>query len=241
MKLRNVFALAVLLTPIVCLRAETADEWIAKAREFLGGDKALNAVKSVHFTGSLEISDGTKLPTDIVFQKQYQQRITVTGPKVIEVTALDGYDAWQKRINPQNTSQWQVTLLDAGQVKRLRANTLENLSFYAYREMPGCVVNVVGDATVDGRACVKLSFTHANNIIFTRYFDKATGQLVKTETENGGEIREEGELFVNGIRFPRKVINKTAAGATTSISFDAVVVNEAFQADLFAVPSLKSR
>jgi hypothetical protein len=243
MNTRHLTALAALLVLASApLGAQTAEAWIAKARAFLGGDQALNAVKSVHFTGSLELSDGAKLPTDIVFQKPYQQRITVTGPKVIESTALDGYDAWQKRTNPANPAQWQVTLLDANQVKRLRANTLENLSFYAIREMPGCEVKVEGEATLEGRACVKLSFTHTSGgIVFTRYFDKSTGQLVKTETENGGEIREEGEMFVNGIRFPKRVINKSPGGAQTAISFDTVKVNEQFPSDMFAVPSLQAQ
>ncbi|AOS43402.1 hypothetical protein Verru16b_00445 [Lacunisphaera limnophila] len=222
------------------LGAQTADAWIAKARTFLGGDQALNAVKSVHFTGTLELADGKKLPTDIIFQKPYQQKITVSGPQVIEATALDGYDAWQKRTNPANPLQWQVTLLDATQVKRLRANTLENLSFYAIRDMPGCEVAVTGESTIDGRACVQLTFRHGAAIVFIRSFDKATGQLVKTETENGGEIREEGELFVNGIRFPRRVINKAPNGSVTAIVFEQVKVNEVFAADTFSVPSLQT-
>lgn len=241
MKTRHLTLLAALLAfATASLGAQTAEAWIAKARTFLGGDKVLNAVKSVHFVGSLELSDGNKLPTDIIFQKPYQQRITVTGPQVIEATALDGYDAWQKKTNPANPLQWQVTLLDATQVKRLRANTLENLSFYSIRNMPGCEVAVTGETTLDGRACVKLTFTHGPSIVFIRYFDKATGQLVKTETENGAEIREEGEMFVNGIRFPRRVINKSPNGSVTAITFDKVTVNETFPIDTFAVPSLQA-
>lgn len=241
MKTRHLVVFAALLAFATApLGAQTAEAWIAKARAFLGGDKALSAVKSVHFTGTLELTDGAKLPTDIIFQKPYRQKITVTSAKVIESTALDGYDAWQKRVNVANPTQWQVTLLDASQVKRLRANTLENLSFYAIREMPGCEVAVSGDATVDGRACVKLTFTHTGGIIFIRYFDKATGQLVRTDTENGGEIREEGEMFIGGIRFPKRVINKAANGNVSAISFEQVVVNELFPADTFAVPSLQT-
>ena len=49
-----------------------------------------------------------------------------------------------------------------------------------------------------------LVFIHSDEIIFTRYFDKANGRLVKTVTDNKSEIREEGEIIVSGIRFPRK-------------------------------------
>lgn len=234
------FLAALLAFATAPLGAQTAEEWIAKARAFLGGDKALNAVQSVHFTGSLELADGSKLPTDIIFQKPYRQKITVSGPQLIEATALDGYDAWQKRTNPANPTQWTVTLLDSNQVKRLRANTLENLSFYSIRDMPGCEVSVSGDITLEGRACVMLTFTHSSSVVFVRYFDKATGQLVKTETESGSEIREEGETFVQGVRFPKRVINTSSNGIVTAISFDTVTVNEMFPADTFAVPSLQA-
>lgn len=221
--------------------AETTDQWIAKARAFLGSESALNAVNSIHYTGSLEVEGKPSLPTEIIFQKPYRQQITVKGPKIIETTALDGYDAWQKRVNAENPVQWQVVLLDAGQIKRLRANTLENLSFYSGREMKGCVLELRGEVVADNVPCVKISFTHTGGVVFLRYFDKATGRLVKTETENGTEIREEGEVIVNGVRFPKRVINKAPNGNVTVISFEKVSVNEDFPAETFAVPSLQAK
>ncbi len=243
MKARLIYALAVsaVMAALPVVGADTADGWVAKARAFLGSESALNAVKSIHFTGTLEAENGLTIPTDIIFQKPYQQRITVTTPKVIETTALDGYDAWQKRINPENPSQWQVTLLDGVQVKRLRANTLENLSFYSNQDKGARQVQFLGEATVDGVACVKLSFVHTNNISFMRYFEKATGRLIKTETESGGEIREEGVIIVSGIRFPRKVMNKGTNGKVTTITFDKVTVNGSIPPDAFAVPSLQAK
>jgi hypothetical protein len=238
--------LSILLATLVAFSAgplratDSVEQVIARARAYLGSDKALNAVSTVHFTGSIEINDGTKLPVDILFQKPYQQRITVTAPKFIEITALDGYDAWQKKINPANPTQWQVTLLDAGQVKRLRANTWENLNFFTGLDKKGGNVLPGGEASVDGRACVKLSFVHANDIVFVRYFDKATGRLVKTETETGAEIREEGEMIVNGVRFPKKVINKATNGSTTTIMFERIELNVAIPAGEFSVPTFKA-
>lgn len=240
MNVRSLFLMAALATAS-CLSAETAEQWIAKARSFLGDEAALNGVKSIHFSGSLETPANSNLPTDIVFQHPYRQRITVVGPKVVETTALDGYDGWQKRVNAENQAQWQVTLLDASQVKRLRANTLENLCFYSSRSLKGCVIRLVGDVTVDGLHCVQLSFTHTGGVVFTRYFEKSSGRLIKTVTENGTEIHEEGEMRVSGVRFPRRVVNKAPDGSVTAITFEKVVVNEAFPAEDFAVPSLQAR
>jgi hypothetical protein len=255
MKTRVILVLAPLVLAFAGpLGAETVDQVIAKARAYLGSDKALNAISTIHFRGVLETTalvpapgDKTKqveqqvrLPADIVFQKEYQQRITISDPRVIETTALDGYDAWQKRSNPANAAQWQVTLLDAAQVKKLRANTWENLYFFAGIERKGGSVRVDGDVTADGVACIKLSFIHDPDNVFQRFFDKTTGRLVKTVTENGTEIREEGEMVVNGVRFPKKVINKASNGRVTTIAFDRVDLNERVPDSEFGVPALKS-
>ncbi|MBI2496572.1 MAG: hypothetical protein HYV75_01105 [Opitutae bacterium] len=238
--------LSVLLATLVALSAgplraaDPVEQALAKARAFLGSESALNSVTTIHFSGILEVDANTRLPVDIVFQKPFRQRITVTGPKVIEVTALDGYDAWQKRTNPANPTQWQVTLLDASQVKRLRANTWENLSFFAGIKKKGGSVQSGGDTMIDGVPCLKLSFIHAPDIVFIRYFDKATGRLVKTETEAGAEIREEGEMVVEGVRFPKKVVNKTPNGPSTTITFDRIELNTVVPAGEFAVPTLRA-
>lgn len=228
---------AVGLLPVV-LWAESAEQIIAKARAYLGSESALQAIHTIHFTGALEVDAHTRWPADIIFRKDYQQQITVNFEKYIETTALDHYDAWQKRVNPAEPTRWQLALLDGTQVKRLRANTLENLSFFSGLERQGVLIRVSGEADVDGLACVRLLFTHSNNISFQRYFDQRTGRLVKTETESGGEIREVGEIIVQGVRFPRKVINKSANGHITSIIFDSIILNEPIPVSEFAVPAV---
>lgn len=238
--LRLFLAVLVVLSAGSLRAADSVAQVLARARAFIGSENALNSITTIHFSGTLEVNATTRLPIDIVFQKPYQQRITMTGPQIIEVTALDGYDAWQKRTNPANPTQWQVKLLDADQVKRLRANTWENLSFFSALEKKGGRVQSGGEATVDGVACNKLSFVHADNIVFVRYFDQATGRLVKTETESGAEIREEGEMTVKGIRFPKKVINQTPGGPATTIVFDRIELNIPVPAAEFTVPAFKA-
>jgi hypothetical protein len=64
------------------------------------------------------------------------------------------------------------------------------------------------------------------------------GRLVKTETESRREIRAVGEIIGQGVRFPRKVINKVANGQTTRIIFDRIILNEPIPAGEFAVPAV---
>lgn len=229
----------VFLSLAVFASAGPVEDTIAKARAYLGPDAALDAVRTIHFKGTLELNATTRVPIDIVFQKDDRQRITASAEKVVETTALDGYDAWQKRADAATPTRWQLTLLDAQQVKKLRANTWENLHFFRGIEKRGGRVVHGGDATVDGKACVKLTYFHSETIWFARYFDQATGKLVKTETDNGSEIREEGEMMGNGIRFPKKVISKSPNGQITTITFDSLELNQPVPAAEFAVPALK--
>jgi hypothetical protein len=219
---------------------------IAKARAFVGSEPVLNGLKSVHYFGTLVTADPAD-PTkqvrssiEIVFQRPDQQRIMSTSDKVVEVTALDGYDGWQRVTDSANPTQWRQTLLGSDQIKRLRANTWENLSFYRGLEKAGGRVEDQGAKTIEGVACQKIAFIHAPNIIFYRYFEVATGRLVLTETESGGTIREQGEVVVSGIRFPRSIITSTknAKGEPqgVTITFDKVTVNEPVPAKQFAVP-----
>ena len=234
---------------------DPADQWIAKARAACGPEAALNAITSVHYFGTLVATEKVaskddpnktedrplRLALDSIFQKPYRHRIMLRseGDKVVETTALDDYDAWTRRT--ETGKEDQVTLFDAAQIKRLRANTWEFLAFYRGIERQNGHVEYQGEVDVDGTTCVVLVFVHAEDIHFTRYFDKATGRLIKTVTEKNDEIREEGEILVNGIHFPKKLVDKLPDGQVRTITFDAIKVNEDIPAEAFAVPAVPAR
>jgi hypothetical protein len=252
MNARSAFLLiALLAVPLqVSFADERADAWVAKARAALGGEKALTGICAVRFSGTVETiqkipskDDPTKmvetpirLAIDISFQKPYRQRIVLRSDKTVETTALDDYIGWIRRAEIGRENQAQLTLLESSQIKRLRAKTWDELSFYRGIEARGGRMDYQGEADVDGKTCVVLAFVHAPTIIFTRYFDKTTGLLLKTVTENGGEIREEGEIIVAGIRYPKVLINKSPDGQVATITFDRIKVNEPLPDAEFDVP-----
>lgn len=219
---------------------------VAKARSFLGPDATLDAVKSIHFTGTLTTSDPkepakqTRAQIDIIFQKPEQQLIKATSDKLIEITALDDYDAWQRQEDPTDKSKPpQIAILGRDPIRRLRANTWENFAFF--RSPPGGSVDDQGPAKIDGIDCEKVAFVHGPGLVFYRYFDRATGRLVYTETESGETIREQGEIKANGIHFARTIITTTklpnGLTQTVTINFDNITVNDNFDPKLFAVPA----
>lgn len=221
---------------------------LSKARALIGAEKDLNAIQALKFTGTLEVADSGasevgKAGIEIIFQRPDRQRITATNDGQIEITALDGYDAWQRVADPRDPARWQLSLLGTDQIKRLRANTFENLSFYRGIETVGGRIEDRGLVTVDGVACRKLAFVHGPDIAFIRSFDVATGRLVLTETDSGTLIREEGELRSGGLRFPKHITttNTLQDGTirTIRVAFDTVEVNPTINALIFSVPTLR--
>lgn len=220
---------------------------IAKARSYIGSESALEGLKSVHFVGTLITTDPKepqkeiRAGIEIIFQKPDQQQIKSTSDTKIEVTALDGYDGWQRIHDARDPAKWQQTLLGTDQIKRLRANTWENLAFYRGIERRGGRMEDQGSTTIDGVTCQKIAFIHASNIIFLRFFEVTTGRLVYTETESGGTIREAGEVRVNGLRFPKSIITSMKSGTavqTVTINFEKITVNENFPNSVFSVPPI---
>src|ERR1019366_2504737 len=142
-------------------------------------------------------------------------------------------------------TQQRLQVLAAAQVKRQRAIVWENLGFYRGLEREGGQVLDQGTAVIGGVTCRKLAFVHADDIIFYRYFDEASGRLVRSETESGDAILEQGEILAGGIRFPKIIVNtlKGADGKEQSITitFDKITVNETFPESIFAVPSFSGK
>lgn len=223
---------------------------IAKARAYLGTEAALRAVNTLHFTGSLELGDtppeaATPIKVDITFERPYRQRSVITSERGTEITVLNGYDAWQRVSAPGDESRWSLSLLQVPQIKNLRANVWENLSFFRGLEAEGGRIEDLGSTTVDGQACRKLAFIHSPEVIFYRYFNEDTGRLVLTETTRGEQIRESGVMVVAGVKFPKALttVAPRADGTTQTITinFDSVVVNEPVAAGAFEMPSLISK
>ena len=218
--------------------AATAEDVIARVREFLGGDSALSSVKSIRFSGTILMPDGTGGDIEILVRRPMQQRITITTGKFREVTALSNYDGWRRVENLLDPADWELTLLDVRQIQRLRANTADNIGFFKGTGGVAPDLRLVAEEMIDGVPCVTVGLSYFRRIEFLRTFESETGRLIRTVTDTGSVLTEKGEIYVQGIRFPRELTTVTDAGKTT-ISFVRIQLNEPFPDDLFDVPMLK--
>jgi len=242
------FLLAALLASTVSVFAASpeVEAVLAKARARLGGDRALDRINSIHYSGSIEqTEEGAEAKPavsaiEILFRKPAQHRLTVTSDKSVDITALDGYSAWRRTQNPAD-KRIRLMALDAAQIKRLRANTWENLYFYRGLASHGGEIVDRGLVELDGLKCHKIAFNYGPGIEFVRIFEIATGRLVLTETLPVGTIREEGEMIVEGVRFPKKLVAAATTPSTgkkrvVTITFDRIVLNEEIPASSFEQP-----
>jgi outer membrane lipoprotein-sorting protein len=220
---------------------------IAKARAYLGTEQALNAIKSIHFTGtvvstsSAEPGKESRATIEIIAQKPDQQRVVATSEKGVETTVVDGYEGWQRYVETTNPKNQRLTVLKPDGVKRLRAQAWENLAFFRGLESRGGRVEDQGTETVDGVKCQKVAFVHAPGIVFVRYFDVTNGRLILTQNDDGGLTRETGEQIMNGVRFPKgmtmTVKNAKGESQAVTITFDSLKVNETFPSAVFKMPA----
>ena len=221
---------------------------IAKARAYLGGEAALDRVTSLHYVGKLTLEEGGKaaetgpVSVEIIFQKPSRQRSVIAAEKRVETTVLDGFDGWAKVQDPADPTRWNMSLMEADQIRSLRANVAENLSFFRNRDSRHCTIEDLGAAVVDGVSCHKVGYVYSAEVAFIRYFDVATGRLVLTETAQGETIREQGEFIAGGVKLPRTLITTLrrpdGSEQRVTIEFEKVTVNETFPDSLFAMPSL---
>jgi hypothetical protein len=154
---------------------------------------------------------------------------------------LEGQVGWRRIYDPRDLNKWRDETLDAAQVARLRAGTFESLAFYRGIESVGGRLEHTGSVRVAGVACERVVFHHGANLRFVRYFEAETGRLVKTETEDGTSVVEEGEQRVAGIRFPQRLVT-SGRGADRRpsgfiVEITQVQVNEDFPRAQFARPA----
>jgi hypothetical protein len=245
----SIFRMSLIAAAVVCLTGATRaaePEIITKARARLAPDEVLDAVQSLHFVGTLvrpDPSDRSKeqvSAVEIFLRKPDRQRIIVTTDRLVEDTALDGYDAWDRIAEKSDPRKSKVTLLSTQQIRQMRADVWQNLAFFRGIERTGGSIEDHGAVTIDGVVCEKISFVHTSGVIYDRYFEQATGRLVFTGNDVNN-IREQGEMITGGIRFPKKIVitRKLEDGQplVQTLTFDKITVNEPLANDLFEIPS----
>ncbi len=217
----------------------TTEEVIAKAREYLGGEEKLESIRTIQYQGVFEspLSSSSGY-ISIYLRKPLMQRMEVLNGSVTETTAINDFEGWKRSVDNTNPNEWAFVILTLSELKRMRANTWENLNFFTGIErLRGRVINK-GPTRKDSQDAYLLIFEYDEGLYYERYFNIETGELISTINNNGVEIKEVGEIVVDGIRFPEKVITLVDGDIANIVTFMEILINEELDESLFDIPSL---
>jgi hypothetical protein len=242
--MKNKFLLSlVFITMIFVLNglSQTTDEIIAKYTDAIGGKTNWEAVKSLKFTGYMNIMN-----MDIPYT-QYVKRpglwymeIQVQGMKIVQ--AYDGTSGWM--INPMMGSK-KAEKTEDEITKSYKANSMIGGKLLNIKEL-GYTIEYIGTEKIDGKEVYNLKLTDKDGDFSNYYIETSTNLIYKVTgkmTRRGSEINSEtlysNYTKVNDILIPFIQDQKFEGAQNTSqmITVDKVEVNINIDDKIFVMPA----
>jgi hypothetical protein len=217
--------------------AEAVD-LLAKAREHLGGEKALARVESLRYEGTVEFfASATRGKVRILLEKPSFQRMEIELPELHQVVAVEDLQGWEMIVDHRGEEPVrQLRYLRSPEYWKNHFVALENLWFHhGYRVGKGTLA-WEGESVFEGRLVGKVSIRYDQRNIFTRRFEKRTGALVVSVGNDGTEVRERDWIVLEGVRFPRVMEYYREGERTSRMTFESIEVNPRIDPALFRYP-----
>ena len=187
------------------VRAETADEVIAKNIMARGGADKLASVQTVKATATMAMGPGMEAPVVLIQKRGNQARLEFTIQGLTAVQAYDGKSAWE--VMPFMGKK-DPELMSADEAKDIQEMADIGGPLFEYKSK-GHQVELLGKDKVEGTDVYKLKVTLKNGDVETIYIDADSYLEIKKETkrtvrgteqdieESIGDYKE-----VDGIVFP---------------------------------------
>ena len=230
-------AAAVFSLPAV---AQTVDEIIAKSIEARGGEAKLRAVKSIRFTGKIEVGPGMIAPTTLVMKRPGMVRMEFTVQGVTGIQAYDGKEGWD--VMPFQGKK-DAEPMASDDVKEMEDQADFDGPLMDYKAK-GNTVEFLGKEKVEGSDAYKLKVTKKNGNVETSFIDADTGLEVKSVTKtkmhgNDVEIETTYSDFrnVDGLIWPFAIeTGQVGSPQKQKISVDKVEINPEVNDAQFHMP-----
>jgi len=238
MKIAKTVFVALLLSAIAPMSAQTADEVINNYFEKTGGMDAWAKVDGTHIAASVD-AGGMEIPVDVYRFKDGRQlvKIDLMGQQITQV-AYDGKEnMWSTNPMTMETKKAEAEALAA---MKTQANDFPS-PFFNYKEK-GYTAEMVGEETMDDKKVYKIKLTQNPimkdgaevPVVSYSYFDVDSKMLVASETEmNGQQMKSTMGNYkeVDGIMFPFEM------GMTgQSLEIKSVTINPTLEAKEFSYP-----
>ncbi|MBD5782531.1 hypothetical protein IEN85_23735 [Pelagicoccus sp. NFK12] len=216
-------------------------ETVALGREYMGGDAKLNAIQSVRFEGVLVQPGGMSGTVESVMKKPgYYQFISSIGG-IRETSTLAPTGAWRKLENFREPGAYTLSFYDVEELRNLEATISDSLGFLKAPKTRNGRIEFVGKGKVRGKQAVILNYVYSDGIWFRRYFNPETGRVMFMQSSKGMVFTYEGDIEVDGVRFPKKVLVTYVSQygeSTMEISYSKAEVNLEVDLQRFRVPQV---
>lgn len=222
------------------LQASDAVQFIAKSRELIGKNSALEGIQTLQYEGVLIDAEGKNQGRLLMqFKKPFKQKVTHETDTGIEITASNGHEGYQMFISKDGVTPRKLGVLTHDKVQMLVINAIENLYFFnGYLKRGGRLLDE-GQANFLGKPARKFIFRYPSGVDFERYFDPNSAELLGTLSSEGVLNREVEYQQIKGIRFPKKLVASKDGKELYTIVFDKIEVNPEILDQVFEFPSLR--
>jgi len=241
---RLLAAFAVCLLPLSSLVAEeealpSVEAIIAQARAFLGTEADLLAVESMVISGEEAVVQDGETVTATTFtamvKKPGMQKVTQSSEAFTLISAVDAYEAWAARFLKTDPDNQEVVSLGTVEALRMRINALENLYFFQAASKVRGKVELLGKGTFDGKDVYELAFRYRPDLVYQRYFDVTTGELLGTDV-GGLILREKDRRVIQGVRIPHRIESSRDGEVVGRMTVHTVEMNTEMDDALFRMP-----
>ena len=227
----------------VAWSAESEEEIIQStielARSYIGPDEKLDALESIHYKGSLLYSSGDLGTIEMVYQKPMRHRMVAVIGERREVSVLDGSEGWTTFERVVDSVPLSMEIFDPIRILIMQSSVREAFSFFRKPDTRNGDITYEGKEIVNGRECVILTYHHGDGIAYQRFIDAESGQVHRTLDSKGVEYLEDGELIVDGLRFPKKMVStfSTAIGSQSmEFAYSSIDLNKKLPESDFVMP-----
>lgn len=236
------------LTTVANASMESVEATVAQARNHLGGDAKLDAIDALQYRGTVTLYQGTDAEGNareplvgtalLSFQKPSSQKIEFHFPEQSLVTGFNGFEGYEYLEIQQEVGDpiRNIRSIGGDELRRNKAAAIENLRFFRPFAFDNENVRDRGFKEEAGNAVHQIDFIHNGKFIFSRIFDTATGDLLRTELDTGMVTYETGEMIVDGMRFSTHTRGELEGEVRYEMVFETVVINPELASDFFDYP-----
>jgi hypothetical protein len=188
---------------VVVVKAQTADEVIAKSINAIGGADAWKKITSIKFEGSMQVQGAdVSVTKTVLHEKGSRQDISAMGMAgfiIVAPTAGWNYMPFNGQTAPEPMTAEDV----AGSQPDL--DVQGSLINYAAK---GHTVEFLGKDDVDGTECFKLKVNYKGGTTETMYFDTKNYYVIRsvTKRKTNGQEMESTTNFSNYEKLPEGIV-----------------------------------